>query len=57
MHYNYVKVHQTLRVTPAMEAGITDHVWTIAEMIKNLNPNKPTTRLYAAIFRKLKMAG
>jgi IS1 family transposase len=33
MHYNFVRIHQTLRVTPAMEAGITDHVWTIEEML------------------------
>lgn len=26
-HYNFMRVHRTLRVTPAMEAGITDHVW------------------------------
>jgi IS1 family transposase len=32
-HYNYVRIHQTLRVTPAMEAGISDHVWSIAELI------------------------
>src|SRR5208283_399785 len=28
MHYNFCRIHQTLRVTPAMEAGVTDHVWT-----------------------------
>lgn len=33
MHYNFLRVHQTLRVTPAMEAGISDHVWTIAELV------------------------
>lgn len=33
MYYNFCRIHQTLRVTPAMEAGITDHVWTIEEMI------------------------
>ena len=33
MHYNFARVHQTLRVTPAMEAGITDHVWTIEEIV------------------------
>ena len=33
MHYNFCRVHQTLRVTPAMEAGIADHVWTIAEIV------------------------
>lgn len=32
-YYNFCRVHQTLRVTPAMEAGITDHVWTISEML------------------------
>ena len=31
--YNFCRVHQTLRVTPAMEAGLTDHVWTIAELL------------------------
>ncbi len=30
--YNFCRVHQTLRVTPAMEAGITDHVWTLEEI-------------------------
>ena len=34
MHYNFCRVHQTLRVTPAMEAGITDHVWTIEELLE-----------------------
>jgi IS1 family transposase len=29
MYYNFCRIHQTLRVTPAMEAGLTDHVWTI----------------------------
>lgn len=32
MHYNFVRIHQTLRVTPAMEAGISDHVWTLEEI-------------------------
>lgn len=33
MHYNFCRIHQTLRVTPAMEAGVTDHVWGIEEII------------------------
>ncbi|HWY39968.1 MAG TPA: IS1 family transposase [Chthoniobacterales bacterium] len=33
MHYNFCRIHQTLRVTPAMECGITDHVWRIDELI------------------------
>jgi IS1 family transposase len=32
MYYNFCKIHQTLRVTPAMEAGLTDHVWAIQEL-------------------------
>jgi len=37
MHYNFCRVHQTLRVTPAMEAGYTDHVWTIEGVIQLLD--------------------
>jgi len=32
-HYNFIRIHQTLKVTPAMEAGITDHVWEWDELI------------------------
>jgi len=33
MHYNFCRIHQTLRVTLAMEAGIADHVWNLDEVI------------------------
>ena len=33
MYYNFGRVHQTLRVTPAMEAGLADHVWAIEEIV------------------------
>ena len=36
MHYNFCRIHTTLRCTPAMEAQVTDHVWTIAEMIETV---------------------
>lgn len=36
MFYNFVRVHQTLRVTPAMAAGITDHVWDIKDLVRLL---------------------
>lgn len=32
MHYNFARIHQTLRVTPAMEAGVSDHVWSLEEI-------------------------
>jgi hypothetical protein len=33
MHYNFCRIHQSLRVTPAMEAGVSDHVWSLDEVI------------------------
>ena len=33
MYYNFARIHQTLRVTPAMEAGIAKHVWTLEEIV------------------------
>jgi hypothetical protein len=33
MYYNFGKVHQTLRVTPAMEAGVANHVWSVEEIV------------------------
>jgi hypothetical protein len=36
MYYNFCRIHQSLRVTPAMEAGVTDHVWSIEEVINLL---------------------
>jgi IS1 family transposase len=38
MFYNFCRIHKTLRVTPAMEAGIADHVWTLEELILRLLP-------------------
>jgi hypothetical protein len=32
-HYNFCRIHGSLRITPAMAAGITDHVWTLDELI------------------------
>jgi len=36
-YYNFCRVHQTLRVTPAMEAGLTDHVWSLEELVTLLD--------------------
>ena len=33
MFYNFCRIHQTLRVTPAMQAGISDHVWSLEEVV------------------------
>ena len=33
MHYNFVRIHQTLRCSPAMEAGVTDRLWSLEDMV------------------------
>jgi hypothetical protein len=33
VYYNFCRVHQTLRVTPAMEARLSDHVWGLEELL------------------------
>jgi hypothetical protein len=35
-YYNFCRVHQTLRVTPAMQAGLTDHIWEIEDLVKSM---------------------
>lgn len=43
MYYNFGRIHKTLRVTPAMEAGISDHVWSLEEiagLVKDEAPKK-----------------
>jgi len=44
MHYNFARVHKTLRVTPAMEAGLADHVWSLEDMVKLIQPEQPRKR-------------
>jgi IS1 family transposase len=39
MYYNFARIHQSLRVTPAMEAGVSDHVWELEEIIGLLDRN------------------
>jgi IS1 family transposase len=41
MHYNFCRVHKSLRVTPAMEAGLTDHVWTLEELLHLIEGETP----------------
>lgn len=33
-HYNFCRVHSTLRVTPAMESGLSSHIWTLSELLQ-----------------------
>ncbi|MCH7769089.1 MAG: hypothetical protein IH828_09210 [Nitrospinae bacterium] len=34
MHYNFARIHSTLRVTPAMEAGVSDHILELEEIVE-----------------------
>lgn len=34
MHYNFARIHRTLRVTPAMQAGVTDHLWSLQDIVQ-----------------------
>ena len=43
-HYNFCRVHEALRITPAMALGITDHIWTIGELIEAALANAPIDR-------------
>jgi hypothetical protein len=36
MHYNFVRIHQTLRVTPAMAANVSAKLWELEDMVKVL---------------------
>jgi IS1 family transposase len=44
MHYNFCRIHQTLRITPAMQAGISDHAWSIEEIVNLLPIEAPKKR-------------
>ena len=44
MYYNFVKVHQTLRVTPAMAAGLTDRLWDIEDLVALVDAKEPAPK-------------
>jgi hypothetical protein len=33
-HYNFVRIHQSLRITPAMAAGLSDRLWSLEELVE-----------------------
>jgi len=41
MFYNFCRIHKTLHITPAMAAGVTDHVWTPAEVVATIDAAEP----------------
>lgn len=41
MYYNFCRIHSTLRVTPAMSAGVASKVWTLADIVALLPDEQP----------------
>jgi hypothetical protein len=41
MYYNFGRVHKTLRVTPAMQAGVSDHIWSLEEIASLIHQTSP----------------
>jgi hypothetical protein len=44
MHYNFARIHKTLRTTPAMAADVADHVWSLEEIAELGRPTAPAKR-------------
>jgi hypothetical protein len=44
MYYNFCKLHKTLRITPAMQAGVSDHVWDVVHIVKLVEDAEPKPR-------------
>jgi hypothetical protein len=40
MHYNFVRIHQSLRITPAMAAGVTSKLWSLTDMVRVIEDRK-----------------
>ena len=43
MHYNFVRIHQSLRITPAMAAGVTSKLWSLTDIVR-VNEDWETAR-------------
>ena len=54
MFHNFLKVHKTLRVTPAMEARLADHVWTFEDIVERIDRDAPKPGLRVAHQRQLR---
>ena len=44
MHYNFARIHSTIRCSPAMAAGVTSHLWSVAEIVELLPAEAPKKR-------------
>ena len=44
VYYNFCRIHQSIRVSPAMEAGLTGRLWDIADIIDLIEKDRPRPR-------------
>jgi hypothetical protein len=51
MHYNFVRIHQTLKVTPAMAAGVTPQLWEMSDLVKVLEDWESKQSAYSREYR------
>ena len=52
MYYNFCRIHQSLRMTPAMAAGVTNRLWEIEDIIDLLNPKTKNEKIFEVFNRK-----
>jgi hypothetical protein len=44
MHYNFVRIHQSLRITPVMAAGVTDKLWSLEDLVRVIDDWEETRK-------------
>lgn len=54
MHYNFCRIHQTLRVTPAMAAGVTDKLWSADDIVALIDSMTPAPKPRGPYKKKVK---
>lgn len=56
MYYNFVRIHKTLRVTPAMAAGVTDKLWEIADIVALIEAKEAKNPMVRGPYKKRMVA-
>ena len=49
MNYNFCRVHEALRITPAMQLGVSDHIWSVSELVDAALGNEVQMRVREAL--------
>jgi len=57
VHYNFARIHKTLRITPSMAAGLSDHVWSLEEIVLMADSYAPAPKPRGPYNKKREVAG